>query len=155
MRLINSPLCRWCGEEEETSAHILCECDALASLRHTYLVSFFMDPEDVIRLCLSLRVIWNFCKGTVIPWPGHQIMGHKGPVKKAYVHWEWKALNSLIILFYSILLHIVYKLSGCVMWYGELQDDFHATNVCVVHEHNQYVLLSTGATGHLYKCKHF
>jgi len=25
MGLINIPLCRWCGAEEETSAHVLCE----------------------------------------------------------------------------------------------------------------------------------
>jgi hypothetical protein len=31
---------RRCGAEEETSAHVLCECKALASLRHTYLGSF-------------------------------------------------------------------------------------------------------------------
>ena len=41
-----SPLCR-CGEEDETSAHILCECEALASLRHVYLGSFFLEPEDI------------------------------------------------------------------------------------------------------------
>ena len=32
--LTDSPLCRKCGGVEETSAHILCECEALASLRH-------------------------------------------------------------------------------------------------------------------------
>ena len=31
---------------EETSAHILCECEALASLRHAYLGSF-LEPEDI------------------------------------------------------------------------------------------------------------
>jgi len=65
---------------------MFCECDALASLRHTYLGSFFMYREDVVRL--SLRAIWNFSKGTGFPWPGHQIMGHDGTVKKACVHWE-------------------------------------------------------------------
>ena len=39
--LQDSPLCRKCGVREETSAHILCECEALASLRHAYLGSFF------------------------------------------------------------------------------------------------------------------
>jgi len=38
--LINNPLCRRCGEEEETSVHDLCECKALASFRHTYMDSF-------------------------------------------------------------------------------------------------------------------
>jgi hypothetical protein len=41
MGLINSPLYRRCGTEEETSAHILFECEALASLRHAHLGSFF------------------------------------------------------------------------------------------------------------------
>jgi len=31
--LPDSSLCRRCGAEDETSAHILCECEALASLR--------------------------------------------------------------------------------------------------------------------------
>ena len=37
--LLGSPLYRRCGVEEETSAHILCECEAVASLRHAYLGS--------------------------------------------------------------------------------------------------------------------
>ena len=27
--LCNNPICRKCGTEEETSGHILCECEAL------------------------------------------------------------------------------------------------------------------------------
>jgi hypothetical protein len=64
MGLSDSPLCRKCGAEEETSAHVLCECEALATLRHTYLGSFFLDPEEVRGL--SLGAIWNFNKGTVL-----------------------------------------------------------------------------------------
>jgi hypothetical protein len=62
MGLCDSPICRKCGAGEETSIHILCECEALASLRHTYLGSFFLDPED-IRV-LGVGAIWNFAKGT-------------------------------------------------------------------------------------------
>ena len=51
MRLSNNPTCRKCGTEEETSVHILGECEALASLGHMYLGSFFLDPEDI-------RVLW-------------------------------------------------------------------------------------------------
>jgi len=40
-------LCRRCGAEEETSAHILCECEALASHRYAYLGSFLLEPEDI------------------------------------------------------------------------------------------------------------
>jgi len=62
MGLSNNPTCRKCGNEEETSAHILCECEALASLRHVYLGSLFLDPED-IRV-LGVGAIWNFVKET-------------------------------------------------------------------------------------------
>jgi hypothetical protein len=62
MGLCNDPMCRKCGTEEETSVHILCECEALASLRHAYLGSFFSDPEDVREL--GVGAIWNFAKGT-------------------------------------------------------------------------------------------
>ena len=44
--LTDSALCR-CGAEEETSAHVWCECEDLATLRHIYWGSFFLDPEDV------------------------------------------------------------------------------------------------------------
>jgi hypothetical protein len=57
----NDPTCRKCGTEEETSAHISCECEALASLRHAYLGSFFLDPEDIRVLVMG--AIWNFAKG--------------------------------------------------------------------------------------------
>jgi len=60
--LSNNPIYRKCGTEEETSVHILCECVALALLRHTYLGSFFLDPEDIRKL--SIGAIWNFAKGT-------------------------------------------------------------------------------------------
>jgi len=62
MGLSNNPICRKCGTEEETSVHNLCECEALASLRHIYLGSFFLDPEDIRKL--STGAIWNFAKGT-------------------------------------------------------------------------------------------
>jgi hypothetical protein len=58
MGLLDSPLCRKCGAGEETSTQVLCECEALATLRHIYLGSFFLDPENVRDL--SLRAIWNF-----------------------------------------------------------------------------------------------
>ena len=62
--LSNNPICRKCGTEEETPVHILCECEALASLRYTYLGSFLLDPEDAGKLCMG--AIWNFAKGTRI-----------------------------------------------------------------------------------------
>ena len=47
MGLINSPLCKKCGAEDENSAHILFECEDLATRGRTYLGSFFLDTEDV------------------------------------------------------------------------------------------------------------
>ena len=47
MGLIDSPLGRKCGTEEETLFHILFECEALATLGHTNFGSFFLDPEEV------------------------------------------------------------------------------------------------------------
>jgi hypothetical protein len=63
--LLDSPLCRKCRVREETSAHILCEYEALASLRHAYLGSFFLEPEDIRSL--DLGAIWNYSKVTGLP----------------------------------------------------------------------------------------
>jgi len=38
MGLSNNPTCGKCGTGEETSGHILCKCEALASLRHAHLL---------------------------------------------------------------------------------------------------------------------
>jgi hypothetical protein len=51
------------GTGEETSVHVLCECEALASLRHNnYMGSFFLDPKDVMNLIKG--AIWYFVKAT-------------------------------------------------------------------------------------------
>jgi len=63
MGLSDSPLCR-CGAEEETSAHILCECEVLASGRHVYLGSF-LELENIKSI--SLGAIWNFTKVKGLP----------------------------------------------------------------------------------------
>jgi len=51
--------------KEETSAHILCECEALASLRHAYLGSFYLELESIKSI--SLGIIWNFSRVTGLP----------------------------------------------------------------------------------------
>jgi len=63
--LLDSPLCRGYGVKEETSAHILCECEALASLRHMYLGSVFLEPEDIKSI--RLGAIWSFSRATGLP----------------------------------------------------------------------------------------
>ena len=57
---------------EETSAHILCECKALASLRHVYLGS-----KDIRNL--GVGTIWSYSKDVGLPCFN---MGHKGLVIK-------------------------------------------------------------------------
>jgi len=63
--LLDSPLCRKRGVGEGTSAHILCECEALASLRHAYLGSFFLEPENIRSL--GLGAIWSYSKAAGLP----------------------------------------------------------------------------------------
>jgi len=64
-----------CEAGEETSAHVLCECEPLASRRHAYLGSFFLEPGDIKNL--NLRAIWNYSKALGLPCFE---IGHKGPV---------------------------------------------------------------------------
>ena len=99
MGLSNNPTCRKCGTEEETSVHILHECEALASLRHKYLGSFFMDPEDI-------RMLGVGASGTLLKKQGScnlvQNTGHKGPVLRSRCIGPRRARTQ--ILSYSILL---------------------------------------------------
>jgi len=77
--LSNNPTCRKCGTGEETSVHILCQREALASLRYTHFGSFFLDPEDV-------RKPGRGPSGTLLKEKGSfnlvQNMRHKGPAIK-------------------------------------------------------------------------
>ena len=63
--LQDSPLCRKCGVMEENSAHNLCECGALVSLRHAYLGSCFLEPKD--SQSIGLGAIWSFSKASGLP----------------------------------------------------------------------------------------
>jgi hypothetical protein len=58
-------MCRRLEAEEETLAHIPCESEALASLRHAYLGAFFLEPEDIKSI--SLGANWNISKVTGLP----------------------------------------------------------------------------------------
>jgi len=62
MGIGNDPMYGKCGTEEETSVHILCECEALASLRYIYLCSFFLYPDDIKKLVVG--AIWRFGNAT-------------------------------------------------------------------------------------------
>jgi len=59
MGLINSPYVGGLGRGKN-SAHVWCECIALASPRLAYLGSFFLDPEYINSLSLGEKC--NFSK---------------------------------------------------------------------------------------------
>jgi hypothetical protein len=60
--LVGSPLRSKCGAGDGTSAHVLCECAALATPWHIYLRYFFFDPEGITGL--GLGAMWNFFRRT-------------------------------------------------------------------------------------------
>jgi hypothetical protein len=62
MGLSNNHIYRKCGTAQETSVHIVGECETLASLRHALLKSFSLDFEDIRKL--SIGANWNFGKET-------------------------------------------------------------------------------------------
>jgi hypothetical protein len=43
--LTDDPICERCLEDESTT-HILCDCEARAYLRFCHLSQFFMEPSD-------------------------------------------------------------------------------------------------------------
>jgi hypothetical protein len=75
MGLSDSPLCRRCGAEDETLAHILCKLEAFTAFRHMHLGSLFLEPENVKSV--RLGAFWTFSKVTGLP---SIYIGHKGPV---------------------------------------------------------------------------
>ena len=106
MRLTDSSLCRMCGAEQEASAHV--ECEASATLRHTYLGSFFLVPEDVRSL--GLGAAWNFIKETGLPWLGH-LRSTKGLLKRpTYIGTERLEPTYCSILFCPVLHHTQYHI---------------------------------------------
>jgi len=132
MGLIDSPIWRRWGAEEDTSAHVLCECEALAKPRNEYLGSFFLDPKDVRSLCLE--AIWNFSTGTELPWFGLRVWGTGGPSKGLVVS-RPKGLesNHYSILFYSILFYSILfysVLSYSILFYSILKS---CTNLSISH----------------------
>ena len=42
-----NPKCRLCNWEQETSSHIICECEALSLVRHFYFQELFIPPAPI------------------------------------------------------------------------------------------------------------
>jgi hypothetical protein len=76
MGLSNNPICRKCGTEDETSVQILCACEALASLVHAHLGSFFLNPEDIRKLSMGGQLeLWYRNRAPLTFW--HQNLTFK------------------------------------------------------------------------------
>ena len=75
MGLTNSLLCWRCEAEEEISAYVLCECEALALLKHAYLGSFFLGPRG--HTSLKSRGL-SRTAGTGLPRLGIRLWGTTG-----------------------------------------------------------------------------
>jgi len=84
-----------CGAEEEPSAHIPCECKALASLIYTYLGSFFSDPEDIKSLKSGGHLELEQRNRAPLTW--YQITGHEGSVLRSRCFGTARARTQLLI----------------------------------------------------------
>jgi hypothetical protein len=56
LRLMDSPICERCLEEDESATHILCDCEAIAHLRFRHPGQFFMEPGDYYGTPISQAV---------------------------------------------------------------------------------------------------
>jgi hypothetical protein len=68
---------------------------SLATLRHVYLGSFFLDPENVRDL--SLRAFWNFFRRTGLLWLGSN-EGAQGACEGLRATGQWGLDPNLLIL---------------------------------------------------------
>lgn len=53
MGIVNSDLCRYCYTQEETAAHILCDCEELAEYRRKHLGDYFTSVIEVSSISSS------------------------------------------------------------------------------------------------------
>jgi hypothetical protein len=59
--LVNSPKCNRCKQASETASHVLCDCEALATLRFRHLGHHFMKAGDFEDISVSKML--NFVQG--------------------------------------------------------------------------------------------
>ena len=58
--LVGSPLCRLCGEDNETSTHILCDCPAIRDKRQILTGCFSIDVAVIQTKCVAqVRALWH------------------------------------------------------------------------------------------------
>jgi hypothetical protein len=90
--LTNSPLCRRCAEKDKNLSPYSPWVWSSSGFTQTCISGFlFLDPEDIKSLCLG--GIWNFSKGTGLPWTGMRLWGTKGMLIMAEVHQDCNSPN--------------------------------------------------------------
>ena len=99
----------------DAPGHVLCACEALATLRHTCLCSFSMDPENVRNL--NLRAVWNFIKGPGLPRFGHQFKGEQRACHKVVRELGRRGCNPFTVLLYCIHEETNLSTSGTLTFY--------------------------------------
>jgi ribonuclease HI len=63
--LVESPICRFCDEEDETPIHCLCYCERLVARRIRHFGEPFVEPEMLVNV--SSEEILDFFEGTGLP----------------------------------------------------------------------------------------
>lgn len=53
LKVVSTPTCRGCGEQDETAKHFLCECPSLAKTRKKYLGQYFLNTRDIQQSALG------------------------------------------------------------------------------------------------------
>ncbi|OXU19365.1 hypothetical protein TSAR_016309 [Trichomalopsis sarcophagae] len=61
---VNSPTCKWCNQNEESSIHVLCHCLALAEKRYRALGMTTCEPTAIQSL--TVRKEWCIPPDTLI-----------------------------------------------------------------------------------------
>ena len=62
MKLIDSPTCKHCGLAEESTAHVICECDALSIIRFQFFGKPLLAVSEI--QCLRVSDIIKFIRAT-------------------------------------------------------------------------------------------
>jgi hypothetical protein len=64
LEMINSAKCDRCKQASETAQHILCDCEALATIRFRHLGRHFMKPGNFVKTSLSVSYCTLFKRGS-------------------------------------------------------------------------------------------